>query len=31
MNEYAETINEDAIYDNIINGLQKAKEEALYE
>lgn len=27
MNEYAETINEDALYDNLINGLQKAKEE----
>ena len=27
MNEYAETINEDAVYDNLINGLQKAKEE----
>ena len=31
MNEYAETINEDAVYDNLINGLQKAKEEGLYE
>ena len=29
MTEYAETINEDQIYDNLIGDLQKAKEEEL--
>lgn len=29
MNEYAETINEDQIYDNLIGDLQKAKEDGV--